>query len=202
MTNEKAAELKAIDYVPYYRVKSGELQLLVDKEHPIRIANIKDQPELHSLVGDNAQIMPFFTSAIQNTFILTNMGLRNQSIKDTSFLLKRMGIASKLGEGVGPSTPDTVRFKVKGKDYFATIDSNEYGIPAELIVKGMEGIKTTIPAAVRFMGLPADWLRTFVTRNPAYAIRQAIRDPLTAYMTTGMDGVPVLNSMKELAYLS
>lgn len=198
MTNEKAAELKAIDYVPYYRVKSGELQLLVDKEHPIRIANIKDQPELHSLVGDNAQIMPIFTSAVQNTFILTNMGLRNQSVKDTSFLLKRMGIASKLGEGVGPSTPDTVRFNVKGKDYFATIDTDDYGIPAELIVKGMEGIKTTIPAAVRLMGLPADLLRTFVTRNPAYAIRQAVRDPLTAYMTTGMDGIPVLNSMKEL----
>ena len=199
MTKEKAAELKAIDYIPYYRVKSGELQLLVDKEHPIRIANIKDQPELHSLVGDNTQIMPIFTSAVQNTFILTNMGLRNQSIKDTSFLLKRMGIASKLGEGVGPSGPDTVRFKVKGEDYFAVIDSDKYGIPAELIVKGMEGIKTTIPAAVRFMGLPADWLRTFVTRNPAYAIRQAVRDPLTAYMSTGMNGVPILNSFKELS---
>jgi hypothetical protein len=199
MTKEKAAELKAIDYVPYYRVKSGELQLLVDKETPVRIASIKDQPELHSLVGDNAQIMPIFTSAVQNTFILANMGLRNQSVKDTSFLLKRMGIASKLGEGSGPSSPDTVRFKVSGKDYFATIDTDEYGIPAELIVKGMEGIKTTIPAAVRFMGLPADWLRTFVTRNPAYALRQAVRDPLTAYMTTGVDGIPVLNSMKELS---
>ena len=199
MTREKAAELKAIDYVPYYRVKGGELQLLVDKETPVRIASIKDQPELHSLVGDNAQIMPIFTSAVQNTFILANMGLRNQSVKDTSFLLKRMGIASKLGEGSGPSSPDTVRFKVSGKDYFATIDTDEYGIPAELIVKGMEGIKTTIPAAVRFMGVPADWLRTFVTRNPAYALRQAVRDPLTAYMTTGVDGIPVLNSMKELS---
>lgn len=199
MSKAKADELKNIDYVPYYRVKSGELQLMVDKETPVRIANIKDQPELHSLVGDNAQIMPIFTSAVQNTFILTNMGLRNQSIKDTSFLLKRMGIASKLGEGVGPSSPDTVRFKVKGEDYFAVIDSDAYGIPAELIVKGMEGIKTTIPAVVRLMGIPADWLRTFVTRNPAYAIRQAVRDPLTAYMTTGVDGVPVLNSFKELS---
>lgn len=199
MSKAKADELKGIDYVPYYRVKGGELQLLVDKETPVRIANIKDQPELHSLVGDNAQIMPIFTSAVQNTFILTNMGLRNQSIKDTSFLLKRMGIASKLGEGVGPSSPDTVRFKVKGEDYFAVIDSDAYGIPAELIVKGMEGIKTTIPAAVRLMGIPADWLRTFVTRNPAYALRQAVRDPLTAYMTTGVDGVPVLNSFKELS---
>ena len=199
MSKAKAEELKQIDYIPYYRVKSGELQLMVDKETPIRIANIKDEPELHSLVGDNTQIMPIFTSAVQNTFILTNMGLRNQSVKDTAFLLKRMGIASKLSEGVGPSGPDTVRFKVKGVDHFAVIDSDAYGIPAELIVKGMEGIKTTIPAAVRLMGIPADWLRIFVTRNPAYAVRQAVRDPLTAYMTTGVDGVPVLNSFKELS---
>jgi hypothetical protein len=62
----------------------------------------------------------------------------------------------------------------------------------------MEGIKTTIPMAIKIMGLPANWLRKFVTRNPAYAVRQAIRDPLTAWFTTGVDGVPVLNSMKEL----
>jgi hypothetical protein len=74
-----------------------------------------------------------------------------------------------------------------------------YDIPADLIVKGMEGIKTTLPMAIKMMGVPADILRKFVTRNPAYAIRQAIRDPLTAWMTTGTDGVPILNSFKELS---
>jgi hypothetical protein len=63
----------------------------------------------------------------------------------------------------------------------------------------MEGIKTTLPMAIKMMGVPADILRKFVTRNPAYAIRQAIRDPLTAWMTTGTDGVPILNSFKELS---
>ena len=63
----------------------------------------------------------------------------------------------------------------------------------------MEGIKTTIPMAIKIMGMPADVLRKFVTRNPAYAVRQAIRDPLTAWFTTGTDGVPVLNSFTELS---
>ena len=199
MSASRAAELKAIDYVPFYRVKNGELQLMVDKERPVRIANMKDEPMLHELVGDNTQILPIFTSSAQNAFVLTRMGLRNQMMKDNVMLLGRLGIASKIGKGQGPQGPNTVRYKVKGEDNFAVIDSDQYGIPAELIVKGMEGIKTTIPMAIKIMGMPANVLRKFVTRNPAYAIRQAIRDPLTAWFTTGTDGVPVLNSFIELS---
>jgi hypothetical protein len=197
LSKQKAAELKAIDYVPFYRVKGGELQLMVDRERPVRIANVKDEPMLHELVGDNSQILPIFTSSAQNAFVLTRMSLRNQMMKDNVMLLGRLGIASKVGKGSGPD--GAVRYKVKGEDNFAVIDTDMYGIPAELIVKGMEGIKTTIPMAIKIMGMPADVLRKFVTRNPAYAVRQAIRDPLTAWFTTGTDGVPVLNSFTELS---
>ena len=201
MTEKKAAELKALTYVPFYRVNkgTGEIELMVDKEHPVRIGNIKDEPQLKELVGDSTQILPIFTSAVQNTFMLTEMALRNQMVKENAFMLNKIGIASILSEGSGPAGPDTVRFKHKGEDHFVVIDTNLYDIPASLIVKGMEGIKTTMPAAIRMLGMPADILRKFVTRNPAYAIKQAIRDPLTAWMTTGADGIPVLNSMKELS---
>jgi hypothetical protein len=201
MTEKKAAELKAITYVPFYRVNkgTGEIELMVDKEHPVRIGNIKDEPQLKELVGDSTQILPVFTSSVQNTFMLTEMALRNQMVKENAFMLNKVGIASTIGKGTGPAGSGTVRFKHEGDDHFVVIDKDLYDIPASLIVKGMEGIKTTIPAAVRMLGMPADILRKFVTRNPAYAIKQAIRDPLTAWMTTGVDGVPVLNSMKELS---
>jgi len=199
MSQKQAAELKALPYVPFYRMNGDVVELMVDKERPVRIGNIKDEPELQQLVGSNDQIMPIFTSAVQNTFMLTNMALRNQMVKDSAFLLRKLGIASTLDEGSGPSGPNTVRFKVKGEDHFAVIDSNDFGIPADLIVKGMEGIKTTLPFAIKAMGMPADILRKFVTRNPAYALKQAIRDPLTAWMTTGTSGVPILNSFKELS---
>lgn len=201
MTKDKAAELKKYTYVPFYRINkgTGEVELMIDSEHPVRIGNIKDEPQLKELVGDSSEILPIFTSSIQNTFMLTDMALRNQAVKETGFVLNKMGIASTIGKGTGPAGPSTVRFKHKGEDHFVVIDTDLYGIPASLIVKGMEGIKTTIPAAVRMLGMPADVLRKFVTRNPAYAIKQAIRDPLTAWMTTGVDGVPVLNSLKELS---
>jgi hypothetical protein len=199
MTKEKAEALKKIPYIPFYRVDGDSLNLYVAGEKPMRIGNIKDQPELKELVGGADQIQPIFTSAVQNTYLLTRMALRNAMMKDNAFVLHKLGIASKIGPGMGPTGPSTVRFKVKGKDHFAVIDTDMYGIPAELIVKGMEGIKTTMPAAIRLMGYPADILRKFVTRNPAYAIRQVIRDPLNAWLTTGTDATPVFSSMKELA---
>jgi hypothetical protein len=199
MTAKKATELKAIDYIPFYRTTgAGEVQLMVDKEKAVRIGNTKDQPELKSLIGGNQSIMPIFTSAVQNTFIITGMGLRNQSVKESMFSLHKMGIASRIGEGSGPANNDVVRFKKDGKDMYGIIDTDKYGIPADLIVKGMEGIKTTIPAIIDLMGMPADILRSFVTRNPVYALRQVVRDPLNAWLTTGTDALPVLSSMKEL----
>ena len=200
LTAAKAAELKAITYIPFYRVNAqGEVQLMIDKEHPVRIGNIKDEPQLQQLVGDNKQIMPIFTSMVQNTFMLTNLGLRNQSVKETAFMLRKIGIASRIGQGPGPRGADTVRFKKNGVDMHVIIDTDMYGIPAEYIVKGMEGIKTTIPAVVKLLGIPADILRKFVTRSPTYAVRQMIRDPLNAWLTTGTDAFPVLSSFKELA---
>lgn len=199
LTSAKAAELKAITYVPFYRVTAnGEVQLMIDKERPVRIGNIKDEPQLQQLVGDNKQIMPIFASMVQNTFMLTNLGLRNQTVKETAFTLRKIGIASRIGKGPGPASPNIVRFKKNGEDMHVVIDTDMYGIPAKYIVEGMEGIKTTIPAVVKLLGIPADLLRKFVTRAPPYAIRQTIRDPLNAWLTTGTDAFPVLSSFKEL----
>jgi len=49
------------------------------------------------------------------------------------------------------------------------------------------------------MGMPANLLRTWVTRNPAYALRQVIRDPFVATMAAGVDTVPMLTSFKAVA---
>jgi hypothetical protein len=200
MTPKKAAELKSLSYVPFYRIAgNGNVELMIDKEHPVRIGNIKDEPQLHQLVGDNKHIMPIFTSSVQNTFMLTGMGLRNQAVKESAFALRKIGIASRLAPGTGPDGRDVVRFKKSGEDHYVLIDTDKYGISADLIIKGMEGIKTTVPAVFELMGIPADILRKFVTRNPVYALRQVVRDPLNAWLTTGTDAIPVLSSMKELS---
>ena len=199
ITAEDAKRLKKSPYIPYYRIDGGVVKLFVDRETPLVIGNIKDNPDLKQLLGDNKQILPILTSAVQNTFMLTRMGLHNKATMESASALQKAGFVTKMGEGMGLDNPSTIHYKYKGKPYFATIDADQFGIPADLIVKGMEGIKTTIPDIVRLLGIPANWLRTFITRAPPYALRQLIRDPLNAAIVGGVDGVPVLNAFKQLA---
>jgi len=199
ISKQEGERLKKTPFVPFYRVENNEVKLFTDKESSIRIGNIKESPDLQRMLGDEKTILPILTSAVQNTFMLSRAGLRNNATHKTADALYKAGFASKIGKGSGPSGTDVVRYKVDGVDYFAVIDTDTFGIPAHLIVKGMEGIKTTIPAIVQMMGIPADWVRKFVTRSPAYAIRQLIRDPVNAAIVGGVDGVPVVNALKQLA---
>ena len=201
ITKALAQELNSKPYVPYYRVdsKSGDLLLDLDKSvKPVRIGNIKDEPRLQELVGGEQKIMGIFDSAVQNTFLLTDMALRNQAIKESAFVLNKLGMASYIGKAKkNLSGKDVVRFKVNGEDHVVVIDTDQFGIPAKLIVEGMEGIKTMIPSVVRAMGFPADVLRKFVTRNPVYALRQVVRDSMNSFFTTGIDSTPVLSALKQ-----
>jgi len=199
ISKQEGARLKKTPFIPFYRIENNEVKLFTDKESSIRIGNIKENPDLQRMLGDEKTILPILTSAVQNTFMLTRAGMKNQATHKTADALYKSGFASRIGKGSGPAGTDVVRYKVDGDDYFAVIDTDTFGIPAHLIVKGMEGIKTSIPALVQMMGIPANWVRKFVTRSPAYAIRQLIRDPVNAAIVGGVDGVPVVNALKQLA---
>ena len=199
MPKHEADRLKKVPYVPFYRVENGAVVLFTGEEKPIRIGSLTDNPDLKQLLGDSRSIMPLLTSAAQNTFMLTRAGLRNKGTHATADSLFKAGFASKFGRGPGPAGTSTVRFKVKGEDYFAVIDTDTFGVPANLVVQGMEGIKTAIPLLVQMLGIPANILRKFVTRSPAYIVRQLIRDPVNAAIVGGVDGMPVLNALKEMS---
>jgi len=199
MSKHEADRLKKVPYVPFYRVENGAVVLFTGEEKTIRIGSLADNPDLKQLLGDSRSIMPLLTSAAQNTFMLTRAGLRNKGTHATSDALFKAGFASKFGRGPGPAGTSTVRFKVGGEDYFAVIDTDTFGVPANLVVQGMEGIKTALPMLVKMLGVPANILRKFVTRGPAYVIRQLIRDPVNAAIVGGVDGTPVLNALKEMA---
>lgn len=201
LSKVEVAKLKSREYVPYYRNNGGIVELVVGSEQPVRIGNIVDQPYLKELVGDDAKILPFFTGALQNTSMLIDMALRNQQTKDVAMTLRKMGVAT-IGKGDGPTdTRDVVRFKIDGERMFARIENSveEFGVNAELLVKGMEGIKTTLPAFLKALQIPANLLRTMVTRAPAYAVRQIIREPINAWLTTGGNFTPIVSSVKELS---
>jgi hypothetical protein len=199
LSKDEVRRLNKQPYVPFYRVEEGNVKLFVLGERPITIGNIKDNPDLQQFLGDEKKIQPILTSAVQNTFMLTRMAMHNKATMETSNALYKAGFVSKMGKGAGLANPSTTHYKVDGEDHFAVIDADTFGIPAELIVRGMEGIKTTIPSIVKMLGIPADILRKFITRSPAYIVRQLVREPANAFIVSGVDGVPIANALRELA---
>jgi hypothetical protein len=191
------------DYVPFYRARNdGSVFLEISGAPAIKIGNLADQPYLHELIGGDKPIFDVFTSALQNTSMLTDMALRNLATRNTAFALNDLGMLKEGGIRKGGESvkgPTIIRFKRDGENYYAEVNTDAAGVPSELLVKGLEGVNTSLPNAVKMMNVPANLLRKWVTRNPAYALRQVVRDPLNAVMTTGLDTIPIVSSFKEIS---
>jgi hypothetical protein len=213
MSSEEGARLKSFgDYVPFYRKMGNDVALFIAGEKsPIRIGDLKNQPYLDQLVGGDQEILPAFLAAAQNTQLLVDMALKNMATRNVAWALADLGLVVKgdkekgvgIRTGDGGASPNVIRFKDKGVDKYAVVDVRNkqtvFGdIPLELVVQGMEGIKTMIPMGVRMLGMPANLLRAFITRMPDYAFRQVFRDSMFAAMTTGADFVPVLDTFKQM----
>jgi len=189
--------LKENDYIPWYRERNGVAELIIGKEPPIRIGNIAEQPYLHDLVGGDAPILDFMTSSVQNTNLLADMALGNLAKKNAVFELVNMDLAV-MGKNKGAAGPDVVKFKVDGDDRFAIIDTDKVGIPADILVKGMEGIPTQMPFVFRMLAIPAKLIRKTVAASPLQAAKQLFRDSLAAPILAGADFTPVLGSLREI----
>jgi hypothetical protein len=197
ISKEVATELtKNNDYIPWYRERNGVAELVIGSEAPIKIGNIKEQPYLQELIGGDRPILDFMTSSVQNTNMLADMGLRNLSTKNAVIELANMGLA-KIGK-TKMAGPDIVRFKVDGEDRYAIINTDDAGVPADVLVKGMEGIPTQMPGMFRLLGMPATFLRKAVTASPLYAARQLFRDSLAAPILAGADFMPVIGALRQI----
>ena len=195
--------LAAKDYVPYYRVRGGNAELVIGGENPIRIGNLKDNPQLEELVGGEEPIFDFLTSSVQNTSMLLDMSLRNLAVKNAMHELRDVGLAKVYSErnekGKRRSVPDNaVKFRVKGEDWFAVVNTDAAGVPSDLLVKGLAGIPTMLPAAVRMMAVPARILRRAIVASPVYVARQVVRDSVSAALASGANMTPILSSLRKI----
>lgn len=199
LSKEVADELTAGDYIPYYRLEPRTGNLLISTGgKPVRIGNVIDQPQLKELVGGEGHILPIFEGAVQNTSMLMRMSLQNLQTRDISYMFQELKLGV-IKSGEGPA--GAVRFYQNGENYWLELDRDAFpkDIPADVVVLGMQGIKTAMPALVKAMAIPANILRKTVRRMPIYTLRQTLRDPMHAWMTTGGDFAPIISSWKEMA---
>lgn len=203
MSKEVADDLAKGDYIGFYRVDdNGVVELMLGGSRPVRVGNIIDQPYLKELVGGDQHILPFFAGMAQNTALLMSMALKNMQHTNTAYMFQDLGLGKIRSVPEGKEVPlGQLRFKQDGKDYWFDADKAAFGkmdVPFDLVMQGLQGVKTAIPALVKAMAVPANILRKAVRRIPTYTLRQTVRDPVHGWMTTGGNFVPVLSTWREL----
>lgn len=210
------AYLKDEDYVPYYRVRAdGTAELVFGGEKTLTIGDIRHQPYLAELKGGEAKIMPLDKSIMRNTMLLVTKGMNNMAMKNVGYAMQAagdgLGPIGKNGKptnlmpvlpGKGPDQANVIRWTQepdpnkpddKG-DRHLRVETNDTlfgGIPAELIVKSLDGAHLTLPAFLKWGGIAGDLLRSGITRTPIYLARQLFRDPFAATATSGLDYGPL-----------
>lgn len=202
--------LKYNDYVPYYRMDGDNVVLDIGDRHSLTIGNVKTQPYLHSLVGDDQKVRSdFFATLVQNTSMIVDMGLSNLATKEVAFGLEGMGLlegaysaetgkTKRIFNGPGPADEKIVRFKIDGEEKHVRVASEAVGIPSQLLVQGLHGTTTTIGTGVKLMSMPAKLLRTLITRTPLYPARQIVRDSASNFLIAGGNMTPVTSSVKQM----
>lgn len=195
--------LREGDYVPYYRVKeNGIAELVFGGERTIRIGDIRHQPHLAALKGGEAKILPINESIPRNTTLLVNKALTNLAARNVAYAMQEIGKATdsmqvRKGYGVA-SDASIIRFnqepdpndpKDTGERHVRvqTNGTVAEGIPAELLIRSLEGAPLTLPGFLKWGGIAGDLLRAGVTRTPLYLMRQLFRDPMAAAATAGLD---------------
>jgi hypothetical protein len=213
--------LKDGDFVPFYRVnENGMAQLVFSDEVTVTIGDVRRQPYLQELKGGETRILPITETIQRNTLLITDKALTNLATKNIAYAFQAIGEgkgpAGKDGKptnampihvGTGPASPDVIRFNQEpdpnkpndtGERWqrVKTDDTLMGGIPAQLIVKSLEGAHLTLPAFLKAGGYAADILRSGVTRMPIYLARQLVRDPMAAAFTGGLDYNPLTAVVK------
>ena len=197
MSKEVAEQLASTnDYIPYYRERNGNAELVIGGEGTFKMGSLKDQPQLKELIGGEEKIMDFLTSSVENTSIIMDIGLRNKATTNAMFELVDLGIA----RFVKPDStgPNIVRFKDRGEEKAVEINTRNTDFPADLLVKGLEGIPVNNSALIKAMGVPSNFLRKAITLNPLYSLRQIFRDSVAAPLLSGADMLPIIGALKQI----
>ena len=205
LSPEVAAKLRPDTYVGFYRNKDS-VELVVGEERVGKVGNLKDQPELKSLLGDTNKIEDWQAALIKNTNMIIHAALHNRATANTAHHMERLGMGKML-EG-NYSNVNAVHFNDwdadsgKAQPRTFVVDAQNpksmyKDVPTEAIVKGLEGVATNIPFLVSLMAKPANFMRRVTVDNPVYLFKVLLKEPLALWGTSGADFVPFLSTTKE-----
>jgi hypothetical protein len=171
------------DYIPFYRQIDGE-----DTIGPKIFSSFAGVQKPKAAKGGTAKLGDFLENVIRNASAAVESGMKNvaanRGIRDAvdSGTATQVNIASK----------DTVTVLEKGVKKFYELDD-------PLLFEAFKGLNVPRMPWLQILAKPADVLRNFVTKDPGFALANIMRDSVSAWVTSGSDMKPIVDSFKQAA---
>jgi hypothetical protein len=194
LSQDRANEyMKYADYIPFYRQLDG--RDTVGPKVFQSLTTVKPPREIH---GSDAPLADFLETVVRNTHASIRAGMKN------SAALKAVNVATQVkaagmgaekivdanGEPVVSQSPDTFTVFENGKKV-------SYRTPDALLISALTSLNMP---ELPFMGLisaPANALRNLVTKDPGFMMVNLMRDSLSAYVTSGVNILPIAGSAQQ-----
>jgi len=187
LLNETTAEQwrKSAVYYPFYRQFEGDDTM----KGPRIFSGIVGANMGQELKGGKDPInVPMLDAVLKNTLAITTASMKNiaaQRVLRDAVALNYAKPVPKTAKG-----PTIVRIKVDGNDA-------AYHIEDPLLYSAMQAFGDSGLAGVtRILATPATVLREAVTRDPGFILVNLMRDTMSAFVTSGADYVPLIDTLK------
>jgi hypothetical protein len=169
------------DYIPFYRQVDGESTV-----GPKIFSSIAGVQKPKALKGGTEKLGDFLENVIRNASAAVESGMKN--------VAANRGIRDALDLGtahqVNVPNKDSVSVKENGV-------TKHYELDDPLLFEAFKGLNVPRMPWVQLLAKPADILRNFVTKDPGFILANIMRDSVSAWVTSGSDMKPVIDSFKQ-----
>lgn len=185
------------DYVPFYRqaeAEDGEIANISVSAPVMFKKNMTSAIKIKELKGSEKAVnVPMLDAITRNLSMAIDAGMKNVAQQRIVRDMVKIGIAEKAttAQKKNISQNFVVNFKVKGVDQY-------YKIHDPLIYESLQSIDEMGGAISGLFGGASTILREMVTREPGFMFANLMRDTLSAYVTSGSDFTPVVDTVASL----
>ena len=185
------------DYVPFYRqgeVEDGEIANIATNAPVMFKKNMTTAIKLKRLAGSESAVnVPMLDAITRNLSMAIDAGMKNVAQQRIVRDMLKIGLATKANRAQRKNASQNfvVNFKVNGVDQY-------YKIHDPLIYESLQSIEETTGLVTTAFALPSKLLREMVTRDPGFMLANMMRDTLSAYVTSGADFTPVVDTVSNL----
>ena len=189
--------LEMSDYVPFYRqaeAEDGEIANIGVSAPVMFKRNMTSSIKLKELKGSEKAVnVPMLDAITRNLSMAIDAGMKNVAQQRIVRDMVKIGIAEKAttAQRKNISQNFVVNFKVKGVDQY-------YKIHDPLIYESLQSTEEMGGVVTGLFGGASTILREMVTREPGFMFANLMRDTLSAYVTSGADFTPVVDTVAAL----